>query len=113
MIPQFTIEKLNFLPSSPFPYVSLPNLVPFSSPYNFLPHSFLPPPPPLSSFFLPPFIRIVNIFTVTKKWVYPFLNKMPPPVISLFFAACFFVTLGIYLVGKIIAYRWWGGECGQ
>jgi len=55
-------------------------------------------------------IWMVWVFTNTKLWPYPFLNKMPPPLISLFFAGCFFVGLGMYLLGKRIAYLWWGAR---
>ena len=48
---------------------------------------------------------------VGNYWVYPFLKVMPPPAISVFFAVCFFVVLGLYILGKKIAYwRWKGGQ---
>lgn len=51
------------------------------------------------------------VLVVDDYWVYPFLKVLPPPVISVFFAACFFVVLGIYFLGKKIAYwRWKGGR---
>ena len=95
---------LSILLSCHLSYELLPLLLP-SLPWHPSPS---PPFPPLFFLSLP---RMVWVFTNTKLWPYPFLNKMPPPLISLFFAGCFFLGLGMYLLGKRIAYLWWGGEC--
>ncbi len=54
-------------------------------------------------------IWIVWNFTVTKTWVYPFIDKMPLPVITVFFAGCFFFNVAVYFGGKVLCYLTWRG----
>ncbi len=55
-------------------------------------------------------IWIVWIFTMSRKWPYPFFNLIPPPVIPLFFLVCSLIGVLFYFLGKGLCYLRWPGK---
>lgn len=55
-------------------------------------------------------VWIVWLFTVTGKWPYPFMAKIPLPLFPVFCLTCLFIDVGFYFIGKALCYVRWRGK---
>lgn len=52
----------------------------------------------------------VWVFSVTGKWSYPFLAKLPLPIFPIFCAVNLLIFVVLYYVGKLLCYFRWRGK---
>ena len=52
----------------------------------------------------------VWVFSVTSKWSYPFMEKIPLPIFPIFCAINLMIYVAFYYVGKLLCYFRWRGK---
>ena len=52
----------------------------------------------------------VWVFSVTSKWSYPFMEKIPLPIFPVFCAINLMIYVAFYYVGKLLCYFRWRGK---